>query len=67
MEEYQNRVVEEQSELLQKIYKLDNFINNDNFRYLDKDDRDLLSIQRDVMVVYANILQRRINNWENSE
>lgn len=53
---------DEHSELMQRLFKLDKFISSDNYKELADKDRQLLTIQEDVMFVYADILLQRIDN-----
>jgi hypothetical protein len=58
--EYQNRVVMERQELIEKIDKLTDFMKGGVFVGLDEDEQDRLSRQHVIMLEYSNILAERI-------
>ncbi len=60
---HQQRVVEERMELMNKITKLHEFFKTPVFAALDETDKDLLEIQSDCMMEYADILLNRINRF----
>lgn len=60
MEMYQQRVVDEKTELDNKRNKLLAFFNTDEFRRLDQAEKDRLRTQNGIMGVYTEILQQRI-------
>ena len=60
MQPYQERVVEEAEQLLDKIEKLQKFIPTDTFSLLPKDEKERLHAQVAVMIDYHNILCERI-------
>lgn len=65
MEAHQQRVVDEQTELDDKIGKLQNFISDSPiFIKLDKDDRVLLDHQLSTMRNYSKILGERIKRFK---
>ena len=64
MEDYQKRVIQEQKELEDKIYKLQEFIISDKFDNIkDKDEKNRLIKQSDIMMKYNKILNERIANF----
>lgn len=60
MAPHQQRVVEEKAELDAKRDKLRVFINGDEFKALDTDERGRLDQQFQVMAQYSIILGKRI-------
>jgi len=60
MQEWQQRVIDEQNELALKLGKLKDFIDTEKFKALSKDERDLLIDQRNTMRTYLLILSQRI-------
>lgn len=60
MKPHQLRVVSEKDELDNKLNKLIGFIKGDTFQLLDRSLQSLLTIQRDAMTLYSNILDERI-------
>ncbi|MGL5654126.1 MAG: crAss001_48 related protein [Vibrio sp.] len=60
MQDWQKRVIEERVELGAKIINLIAFINSDKFNAIDDENQKLLRDQRDVMVKYLAILDKRI-------
>ena len=60
MEPYQQRLVEEQVQLAQRINKLKRFIYSQIFKELPQAKRDLLGEQLSLMVAYLKILDQRI-------
>lgn len=64
LQDYQFRVIVEANELLEKIVKLDTFINsNSGFRKLSIDEQNILKQQLLTMKYYLTILIERINNF----
>ncbi len=65
MQSHQQRVVNELSELENKIRKLTDFILSDKFIDVvaDPEERNRLITQNSIMNAYANILQERIDNF----
>lgn len=63
MEAYQQRVVDEKSELDTKITALETFIESDKFEDIDGDEQDRLIEQLDLMQQYSTILADRIENF----
>lgn len=63
MELFQQRVVDEKTELDIKVLKLETFLNTDIFKSLDKDEQVRLVQQYVVMKRYSEILQSRINHF----
>lgn len=61
MQPHQQRVVDETTELNEKLTKLRSFFNNPIFRDLDQLEKERLSRQETVMTEYAKILSERID------
>lgn len=61
LQDYQMRVIEEKSELDDKIYKLKAFIGSDKSSEIDLVEFNLLIDQYKVMLEYSSILNKRIN------
>lgn len=65
MAPHQQRVVDEKSDLDEKIAKLHAFIEgNDFFRTLPSDEQERLRQQRLAMTVYSDILGERIQHFK---
>ena len=65
---YQQRVVEEKSELDEKLEKLRDFIfHNSVFRTLPPRERQLLVRQQTAMATYSRVLRERIETFEGDE
>jgi hypothetical protein len=62
---YQERVIQEHSELQQKIEGLTVFINDSEspFKYLNQEEQQLLKEQLNIMDQYIQILFKRITNF----
>lgn len=60
MEEYQQRVIDEQEALVEKIVKLTQFTLTDKYRKLTVEERNLLIEQHGAMSAYNHILADRI-------
>ena len=63
MLDYQQRVVEEQQILEEKLEKLNTFNQSDKFQDLDSIDRNLLLIQAGAMYTYNETLKARISRF----
>lgn len=63
LEPHQQRVIDERTELIDKITKLHNFFKTEIFGNLDDKDQDLLDQQVQKMMNYADILFKRINKF----
>lgn len=65
MQPHQQRVVDELTELQDKLTKLDNFISSDKFEEIvtDKTERHRLIAQFGYMRAYASVLKERIDNF----
>lgn len=62
LQPHQERVVQERSDLVDEIEKLDKFIRiSEVYQKLDKQNQNLLVDQLKHMCVYSNILLQRIN------
>ena len=60
MQDFQVRVVNEQTELNGKLVKLIEFTTTDTYRKLNKGDRRLLDAQAGAMTDYNSVLAQRI-------
>ncbi len=60
---HQQRVVDEKSELDERLAKLGAFVVTDTFNRLDSIERELLLEQEDAMNAYSDVLARRISNF----
>lgn len=60
---HQQRVVDEQSELEVKIYKLSGFVKTKQYDLLPAREQTLLKTQLDLMNAYSNILGLRIGEF----
>lgn len=58
--EYKTRVIQEKEDLDQKIEKLKNFINSNEFHIVSTNEKDLLIRQLNTMTDYSAILVERI-------
>lgn len=63
MLDYQNRVVEEQQVLDEKIEKLVSFINGKMWQTLPKDEQARMVLQLTYMRNYSQVLHERIGAW----
>lgn len=64
MQDYQQRVLDEQTALADKLVKLTKFISaSDAFAALPDEDKVLLREQRDHMSAYHDVLRRRIERF----
>ena len=64
MQDYQQRVVDEEIALSEKLNKLGAFIHGEVFLTLPEEDRTLLQEQDDHMRAYANVLRQRIERFK---
>ena len=64
MKDFQNRVVEEQQDLDVNIKKLDLFISGSVFFELSYDEQNRLKLQSEAMQEYSDILDERIEAFE---
>lgn len=60
---YQERVILELEDLNAKIGRLDNFLQTEFYDALPQVEQDMLLMQKNVMIVYANILASRISRF----
>ena len=60
---HQQRVVDEKMELDTKLNKLGEFLETEIFKNLQKEDKELLKEQYDIMFNYSSILNRRIKRF----
>lgn len=61
---HQQRVIDEEKELNDKVSKLNNFIASELFKAVDSKEQNLLYQQFNAMSTYHNILKQRINLWK---
>lgn len=60
-----NKLVDEQSQLFQKLYKLDEFlVSGIGSNNISEKQRNLMWIQRNAMKMYIDVLQLRINDLQ---
>lgn len=60
---HQQRVIDEEKDLSEKLNKLQNFINDEVFSALPHGEQGRLREQADHMLGYRNVLLRRIENF----
>lgn len=60
---HEQRVIDERTELIDKITKLHNFFKTEIFGNLGKEDKDLLDEQSQKMMDYSDVLLKRINKF----
>lgn len=60
MEAYQERMVEEITQLLERTNKLNDFISSEKFFDISKEKRVLMTLQKNAMEQYAMILGYRL-------
>ena len=65
MEAYQQRVVDEKSELDERLSKLVNFSNTDMFAKLSWDEQERMNTQRHLMCALSGVLGTRITAFKN--
>ena len=63
LQPHQQRVVEERTELIEKITKLHAFFNTEIFDSLQEKDQNLLEKQVQLMMNYSDVLLERINRF----
>lgn len=63
MQEYKKRVIDEKNELDKKISNMKSFVGSITYNELQKEERDRLENQLDVMIQYSYILGERIDNF----
>ena len=61
MEDWKERLLIENRELTQRLMRLAEYIDSDNFQTLDELNRSYLELQKSAMEQYKNILQKRID------
>lgn len=61
MSDFKTRLVQEKSELSDKIEKLDSFLSSENFTKIDVRQQELLKVQVHTMKSYEWVLNQRIN------
>lgn len=60
---YQQRVIEELREVKEKLRKLEDFIFADRYLTLDKGEQQRLHWQRQIMLMYEDVLTLRIDSF----
>ena len=60
MSKVQKRLSDEQSQLVERIDKLSDFIDSDNFDNIKEDQKGLMRIQLNIMESYDTVLVERI-------
>jgi hypothetical protein len=63
LEAHQERVLEERTQLNDRLLKLDSFLYTEKFNCLSMDDQDLLVQQQRIMTEYLDVLDQRIANF----
>lgn len=63
---WQNRVLEEKTQLDDRLGKLAAFIGSATFKALPAEEQTRLCLQRNAMNAYSNILRERIQNFSPS-
>jgi len=58
------RVITEQESLQEKMTKLNSYLLTDHYAGLPEEQRYLLQLQGSIMLVYLDILQRRLDIWK---
>lgn len=64
MEAFQERVIQERIDLGEKLIKLNGFMRSSTFTSLDEYEQERLRRQYEAMITYADILEERINRFE---
>ena len=64
LQPYQQRVVDEATELTEKVDKLQKFIQSYNFNRLDTSNKELLNTQSHHMTEYLSVLRKRIEQFK---
>lgn len=64
MQPHEQRVVDEQAELEDKLRRLNDFTKVSTFALLDSEDKTLLRMQLEVMRTYSSILGLRIARFK---
>lgn len=60
MDDFKTRLIDEQFQLADKLFKLDSFLVSDKFNTIDDTQKALLKIQSAAMRTYNQCLQERI-------
>jgi len=63
LQPHEQRVVDERTELIEKITKLHAFFKTDIFENLKEEDQKLLEEQVQLMMNYSDVLLKRINRF----
>ena len=65
MNDAKQRVIDERTQLHERIIKLHDFIEwNENFKKITADQQFLLRLQLRTMIMYREILDQRLDNWK---
>lgn len=64
MKAFQNRVIKEKQELVDKLERLQAFILTGAFDELDEAERERLYHQRDIMEMYVRVLAARVSAFK---
>lgn len=67
MSTFIERLVDEETELNSKMFKLEEFIKSDPFNRIDKEQQALLKVQANAMATYSECLNQRIIQINNKE
>jgi hypothetical protein len=63
MEPFQQRVLDEQADLMDKLSRLEPFVGYEHFLELSELEQVCLGLQLSLMAGYSAVLTLRINNW----
>ncbi len=63
LQPHEQRVVDERTDLIEKITKLHAFFKTEIFENLQEEDQELLEEQVQLMMNYSDILLKRINRF----
>lgn len=65
LEQIKNKLCDEQAQLFQKLYKLDDFlVSGISGKNISIKQRELMWMQRNAMKMYIDVLQLRINEFQ---
>lgn len=63
LQPHEQRVVDERTDLIEKITKLHAFLKTEIFENLQEKDQELLEEQVQIMMNYSDVLLKRINRF----
>jgi len=66
IEPHQVRVMEERNHLMDKLQRLNSFVDSSTFHCLPFNEKDVLQRQRVAMAQYLSLLNERIGSWTTS-